>query len=102
MNKAHSTQPSARPKAGSSGVTRALAEHASRLAYDALPAPLVERIKQCVLDTLGVSIGASTLAEEAKIVVDYVRELGGRPESRILGFGGMAPAAWATFANGSL
>ena len=33
------------------GVTRALAAHASSLSYDALPAPLVERIKQCVLDT---------------------------------------------------
>ncbi len=87
---------------GPSGVTRALAAHATHLAYDALPQPLVERIKQCVLDTLGVSIGASSLAEEAKIVVDYVRELGGRPESRILGFGGRAPAAWAVFANGSL
>ena len=85
-----------------SGVTRALAGHASGLAYDALPPRLVERIKQIVLDTLGVSIGASTLAEEAKIVVDYVSELGGRPESRILGFGGRAPAAWAVFANGSL
>jgi 2-methylcitrate dehydratase PrpD len=102
MNKAHSPESTSRAGAASSGVTRALAEHASSLAYDALPAPLVERIKQCVLDTLGVSIGASTLAEEAKIVVDYVRELGGKPESRILGFGGMAPAAWAVFANGSL
>jgi 2-methylcitrate dehydratase PrpD len=31
-----------------------------------------------------------------------VSELGGRPDSRILGFGGRAPAAWAVFANGSL
>ena len=84
------------------GVTRALAQHASRLSYDALPPQVVERVKHIVLDTLGVSIGASTLAEEAKIVVDYVSELGGRPESRILGFGGRAPAAWAVFANGSL
>ena len=85
-----------------SGVTRALAQHACNLSYDALPTRLVERIKQIVLDTLGVSIGASTLAEEAKIVVDYVDALGGKPQSRILGFGGKAPAAWAVFANGSL
>mgnify|MGYP003575392873 CR=1 FL=1 len=86
---------------GGEGVTRQLAEHAARLRYEALPAALIERIKLCVLDTLGVSIGASTLAEEATIVVDYVRDLGGKPESRILGFGGRAPAAWAVFANGS-
>ena len=93
------TQPAA--QAGS-GVTRALAAHAAHLAYEALPQPLVERIKLCVLDTLGVSIGATTLSEEAKIVVDYVRDLGGKAESRILGYGGRAPAAWAVFANGSL
>jgi 2-methylcitrate dehydratase PrpD len=54
-----------------------------------------------VLDTLGVSIGATGLAPEARIVADYVGDFGGKPESRILGFGGKAPAAWAAFANGS-
>jgi 2-methylcitrate dehydratase PrpD len=83
------------------GTTRLLAGHASTLAYEQLPKPVVERIKLCVLDTLGVSIGASTLSDEAKIVVEYVRALGGKPEARILGFGGAAPAAWAVFANGS-
>ncbi|HYC46389.1 MAG TPA: MmgE/PrpD family protein [Burkholderiales bacterium] len=83
-------------------ITTKLAQHASTLDYDALPARLVERIKQCVLDTLGVSIGATAVCEEAKIVCEYVRDLGGKPESRILGFGGRAPAAWAVFVNGSL
>jgi 2-methylcitrate dehydratase PrpD len=59
-------------------------------------------LKQCVLDTLGVTLGASTLAPEARLVADYVKDLGGKPESTILGFGGKAPAAWAAFVNGSL
>ena len=84
------------------GATRAVASHASRLQYEALPPALVELTKQCVLDTLGVTIGAATLAPEARIVADYVTGLGGRPESTILGFGGKAPAAWAVFVNGSL
>ena len=83
-------------------ITRKLAGHASSLKFEALPARLVERLKHCVLDTLGVSIGATAVCAEAKIVCDYVRDLGGKPESRILGFGGRAPAAWAVFANGSL
>jgi 2-methylcitrate dehydratase PrpD len=49
----------------------------------------------------GVSIGATGLAPEARIVADYVGDFCGKPESRILGFGGKAPAAWAAFANGS-
>jgi 2-methylcitrate dehydratase PrpD len=83
-------------------ITKKLAQHASTLRYDALPAALVERIKQCVLDTLGVTIGASGLCGEARIVRDYVNDLGGKPEARVLGFGSCAPAPWAVFVNGSL
>ena len=92
----------AEPAAGGAGATRQIARHAATLAFDALPPALVELTKQCVLDTIGVTIGASGLAPEAKIVADYVGELGGRGESTILGFGGKAPAPWAVFANGSL
>jgi 2-methylcitrate dehydratase PrpD len=81
--------------------TRKLARHAATLRYEALPRALVDLTKQCVLDTLGVSIGASTIAPEAKIVADYVRDMGGKAESTILGFGGKAPAPWAAFVNGS-
>ena len=84
------------------GVTRQLARHAASLRYEALPPALVEQTKQCVLDTLGVSIGASTLAPEATILADYVKEQGGRPEATLLGFGGKAPAPLAVFLNGSL
>ncbi len=84
------------------GVTLQLARHAASLRYEALPPALVELTKQCVLDTLGVSIGASTLAPEAAILADYVREQGGRPEATLLGFGGKAPAPLAAFLNGSL
>jgi len=83
-------------------VTRKLARHAAALKYEALPPALVEMTKQCVLDTLGVSVGASTLAPEAGIVAEYVRDLGGKPESTLLGFGGRAPAPWAALVNGSL
>ena len=83
-------------------ITRKLARHASALQYDELPPALVDLIKQCVLDTLGVAIGASTLAPEGKIVAAYVNDLGGRPQSTLLGFGGKAPSSWAVFVNGSL
>ena len=35
-------------------------------------------------------------------VVDLVRDMGGKPESSILGFGGRAPALMAAFANGAM
>jgi len=88
--------------AAGNDATRRLARHAATLRYEALPPALVELTKQCVLDTLGVTIGASSLSPEAKIVADYVHDLGGKAESTILGFGGKAPAPWAVFVNGSL
>jgi 2-methylcitrate dehydratase PrpD len=84
------------------GVTRQISECAAALTYEALPPELVELTKQIILDTLGVAVGASGLAPEARILADYVEALGGRPESSVLGFGSKAPAPWAAFVNGSL
>lgn len=84
------------------GVTRKLARHAATLRYEMLPPALVDMTKQCVLDTLGVTIGASTLAPEARILADYVKEQGGKAEATLLGFGGKVPVAGAAFVNGSL
>ncbi|MGE0059205.1 MAG: MmgE/PrpD family protein [Dehalococcoidia bacterium] len=84
------------------GATRRLAEYAASLQFEQLPPELVELTKRCILDTLGVTAGASSLAEEGRLTYEYVKELGGKPEASILGFGGKAPAAWATFVNGSL
>ena len=84
------------------GITYKLAQHAAKLRYEDLPQPLVDVVKQCVMDTLGVSIGASSLSPEARILAEYVAEMGGKPESTIFGFGGKAPAGWTVFVNGSL
>src|SRR5215210_1661831 len=89
-------------KQRSPGPTRQLAEYVEKLRYDDLPQPLVRLIKQCVLDTLGVSLAATTLSPEAKIVADYVADSGGKPVASVWGFGRKAPPAWAVFVNGSL
>lgn len=82
--------------------TTRIAQHAASLRYEDLPRALVELIKQCVMDTLGVSIAATTLAPEANIVADYVAEMGGKKVATVWGFGRKAPAPWAVFVNGSL
>ena len=82
--------------------THILARHAANLRFEALPERLVTMVKQCVLDTIGVAIGASTLSPEGQIVHDYVRAMGGSADCTILGFGTKAPAPWAVFVNGGL
>jgi 2-methylcitrate dehydratase PrpD len=97
-----STHETTQTGSAGAGATRKLARHAATLSYAAIPPALVDLTKQCVLDTLGVCLGATTLAAEARIVAHYVRDLGGKPESTLLGFGARAPAPWAVFLNGSL
>jgi 2-methylcitrate dehydratase PrpD len=88
--------------ASSKDASRKLARYAATLPYEAIPQELLELTKQCVLDTLGVAIGASGVNDEAKLVHEYVRDLGGKAEATIWGFGGKAPAPWAAMVNGSL
>ena len=82
--------------------TTRMAQYAAGLRYEDLPRPLVELLKQCVLDTFGVSLAATTLAPEAPLVADYVDGLGGARVATVWGFGRKAPPAWAVFVNGSL
>ncbi|HET7159337.1 MAG TPA: MmgE/PrpD family protein, partial [Burkholderiales bacterium] len=84
------------------GPTARFAHHAATLRYEDLPSALVHLIKQCVLDTFGVAIAATTLSSEARIVADYVDDLGGKPVATVWGFARKAPAPWAVFVNGSL
>ena len=84
------------------GATRKMSKHAATLRFEQLPVPLIELMKQCLLDTLGVSIGASGMAPEGRMAYEYVKSLEGKGESTIFGFGGKAPAAWAVFVNGGL
>jgi 2-methylcitrate dehydratase PrpD len=70
--------------------------------YETLPASAIDGAKKSILDTIGVILGASGVEPAVRGVVDLVREAGGKSESSILGFGGRAPALWASFANGAM
>ncbi len=54
--------------------TRKLALHAATLSFDNLPQDLVEMIKRCVLDTLGVTIGARALVPQGQILNRHRRD----------------------------
>jgi 2-methylcitrate dehydratase PrpD len=79
-----------------------LAHYVVNTAYKDLPREIVEMTKRCILDTLGVTIAASTLDPMAKEIVDLVKEGGGKEESTILSFGGQVPCWMAAFANGAM
>ncbi|MFC1905064.1 MmgE/PrpD family protein [Chloroflexota bacterium] len=79
-----------------------LASNTVNVRYEDVPARVVEVTKQCILDTLGVMVAASTLGQGCREIVDLVEEGGGKGESTIFGYGIKAPCWMAAFANGAM
>lgn len=69
--------------------------------YADLPPEVVRESKRCILDFLGVAIGA---AEEAapRIAIDMVRELGGSPQATVLAYGTRTSVVQAALVDGIL
>lgn len=79
-----------------------LAENIVNTRYEALPKEAVQATKKSILDTLGVIAAASGIATECRLLVDFIKEAGGKEESTIIGFGHRVPAWMAAFANGAM
>jgi len=78
-----------------------IAEWATTLSPDDVPDDVAEHAKLHFLDTIGCGYAASALgiATEGRTTM---AEIGGEPQSSVIGFEGALPAANAAFANGML
>jgi 2-methylcitrate dehydratase PrpD len=85
-----------------SGETRTLAEFAAGLNYEDIPGPVVERAKDCLIDTIGAAVFGSTMPW-SKIVAGYAKANGGGGACTVLGPDGIrATPPMAALANGAL
>ena len=84
------------------GHTRRLATFSAALAYEDIPREVIAKLKHLLLDTLGTTLAASSLGAGCREVARGMRDIGGKPESTILGFGYKVAAPNAAFANGGL
>src|SRR5258705_865734 len=66
--------------------THEMAAFAVGLTYEQLPAPVIERLKSCVLDVLGCCIFGVTLPW-TRMLIDLAREEGSNCQARIIGTG---------------
>ena len=78
-----------------------LVKHLMRITFEDLPPELVSVTKKSVIDTLGVMIAGSSV-KGCKLLVDYIKEWGGREDSTIAVFGGKVPCGLAAQANGAM
>ncbi len=74
----------------------------SAVRFEDLPEPAVRAVKSSILDTIGVMLVSSTASEDCVKINTLMRELGGRPESTVIGFGDRLPSPAAAFINGAL
>ena len=81
-------------------LTRVLAEKASALGYNELPAPVRELARQCVLDYLGVAL-AGARDPLVRILLDEMAEAGGSPQAGVIGHTNRLPALSAALVNGA-
>ena len=83
-------------------IAYALARNVVGINYEDLPPEVVEVTKMSILDTLGVIAAASGTVPGISEMVELVKEMGGREESTIVGFGGRVPAWAAAFVNAAM
>ena len=85
-----------------SGETIRLAEFASQLRFEDLPAPVIQRAKDSIADTIATIVFGRSLPWSS-IVVAHARRVGSGGRSRILGDGDKTVTApYAALANGAL
>ncbi|HTZ35370.1 MAG TPA: MmgE/PrpD family protein [Stellaceae bacterium] len=84
-----------------SGLTRALAERACAVAYDALPEPVRELARQCVLDYLAVGLAGAD-DPLAGILLDEFLEAGGTADAAVIGHAARLPVLSAALVNGAI
>ena len=82
------------------GLTRVLADYASDLRFDELPADVRTVAKHCVLDWIGVTLAGSK-EDAGRIVREEALAQGGAPQATILGDGTRTSVAQAALVNGT-
>lgn len=82
-------------------VTEKVARFIVDTGLGAMPPQAVDTAKRALLDCLGVTF-TGVVAEEGKLITDFVRDLGGNPAAAVIGGGFRTTAPLAALANGTM
>ncbi len=81
-------------------VTKALSENVTRLEYNDLPSDVISSTKVALLNTIGHMFAGAT-ARSSRKILNYIREIGGRPEATCIYYGDRTSIYNAALANGA-
>ena len=82
-------------------VMATLVNNIHRVTFNDLTAEAIEAAKRATIDTLGVIIAGSSVGG-CKLLIDYIRDRKGPPESTIAVFGDKAPCDLVALANSTM
>ena len=79
-------------------ISRQIAEFAVNLKYEELPEEVVNEVKRFLYDSIGCAYGGYH-TKDVNILRDIYRDIGGKEEATLIGFGDKLPAVNATLIN---
>jgi 2-methylcitrate dehydratase PrpD len=82
-------------------ITEKLARFVVETGFDKMPPRAVDTAKRALLDCLGVTF-TGVVTHEGKLIVDFIRELGGNPAASVIGGGFRTSVPLAALANGTM
>ena len=82
-------------------ISRRLAEFAAAVRYETLPPDVVDSVRDRILDTVGLCLGATPL-DTSGMALRVARSWGGPAEATVIGAADRLPAVGAAFVNGVL
>ena len=79
-------------------ISRTISEFAVNLKYEDLPQNVVDEVKRFLYDSIGCAFGGYH-TKDVNILRNIYKEMDGKPESTLIGFGDKIPAVNATLVN---
>jgi 2-methylcitrate dehydratase PrpD len=84
-----------------SSVTPQLIAYMAQAGTTPLPEPVLQKAKHHILDTIAAMVSGTTI-KPGQMALDYVEDLGGKPEAQVVGSSIITSAVNAALANGML
>ncbi len=79
-------------------ISRKITRFALNLKYEDLPEEVVYQVKRYLFDSIGCAFGAMN-TKDVNAIYKIYREMGGKPEATVIGFGDKFPAVNTTLIN---
>ncbi|MFC2003510.1 MmgE/PrpD family protein [Chloroflexota bacterium] len=81
--------------------TQRIADFIVRVGYDDIPSKAIEAAKTSIIDCVGTCLAGSQ-DPSGRIIAEYIREIGGKPEAGVIAKGFRTCAPEAALANGTM